>query len=66
MTDDAARRIAADYLATLDDREAAAFLADARAVNAEMREFAKALFADADAERVHTRALFDTRRTTTD
>lgn len=63
MTDDTARRIAADYLATLDDREAAAFLADARAVNAEMREFAKALFASAKSDR--TRDLFNTRRTTT-
>lgn len=64
MTDDTARRIAADYLATLNDREAAAFLADARALDAEMREFANALFADAESD--HTRDLFNTRRTTTD
>ena len=45
MTDDKARRIAADYLAALDDREAADFVSEARAAGGEFRDFTARLFA---------------------
>ena len=58
MTDDSARRIAADYLAALDDREAAAFVAEARNAEAEARNFARALFAPDPTERDRWAGLF--------
>lgn len=40
MTDDLARQIAADYIASLTEREHAEFIADARSAQTELREFA--------------------------
>lgn len=45
---DTARRAALDYLAALNDREAADFTAEARHAANEVRDFARALFRDPD------------------
>ncbi len=42
---DEARRIAADYLASLTDAEASEFISQSRGAHEEMREFARKLFA---------------------
>lgn len=65
MTDHTARRIAADYLASLTDAEAAAFTAEARTAQADMRRFARNLFGDPEEQNARaTRDLFGINRPT--
>ncbi len=61
MTDDHARHVAADYLASMTDDEAAAFVAEARNASTEARDFARALFAPDPAERDRWSGLFGAR-----
>lgn len=60
MTDDTARRIAADYLATLTDAEADAFTTEARTAQQANRDFARQLFGDPEQRAANNvRILFD-------
>ena len=55
------RRVALDYVAALNEREAADFNAEARAESAEVRDFARKLFAGADDDDPRPRGLFAVR-----
>lgn len=61
MTDnDTARRIAADYLAALNDAEASAFVAETRTAQQANRDFARQLFGDPEQRAANNvRILFD-------